>query len=238
MVNPQGTSFIPQRPVRNKAEPRRVRKIYVLAYLAYVIFFGSLVAAGLVFFFKFSLDVQLDAQREALELERQKFNQGDIESIRDLDKRLQMAEERLNNHVSVLAVFEALERSAVQSLSYTAFTYKRLNDTFPLITFSGTSDRFNNILFQREVLASNPILAGSSFEEMQVQSKTDPNNTALTQEIVTFTLQKEVDTSLIGYTPRVNTQTSLPEEDEVVQDGEEEASDASVQTEAASEETQ
>jgi len=201
MVNPQGTSFIPQRPTRGKAEPKRVRKIYMLTYVTYVLFFGSLIATAGVFFFSFSLDVQLDTKRESLAAERQQFNQGDIESIRDLEKRINVAEERLNNHISVLAVFEALEQSAVQSLRYISFTYKRLNDEFPLVTFTGTSDRFNNVLFQRQVLDTNPILAGSVIKDIRLESKVS-GDTSNAQELVTFELEKEVDTSLIGYTPR------------------------------------
>jgi hypothetical protein len=206
MVNPQGTSFIPQRPARGKSQPRQVRKIYVLAYIAYVMFFGSLIAAGVVLFYQFSLGVHLDEKRTQLEQERQQFNQGDIESVRDLERRLKVAQERLNKHVSVLAIFEALERSTVRSLRYVSFSYQRLNDSFPLLTFSGTSERFNNVLFQREVLASNPILAGSSFSEVQLQSSVNAQNPSVVTETIAFTLQKSLDTSLIGYTPRSNMQ--------------------------------
>lgn len=213
MVNPQGTSFIPQRPSRGKAEPKRVRKIYMLTYVTYVLFFGSLVATAAVFFFSFSLDVQLDTKRESLAAERQQFNQGDIESIRDLEKRINVAEERLNNHVSVLAIFEALEQSAVQSLRYISFSYKRLNDEFPLVSFTGTSDRFNNVLFQRDVFASNPVLAGSVIKDVALESEIagDPSNA---EKLVTFTIEKEVDTSLIGYTPR---QLGMPEQNSAPQ---------------------
>lgn len=211
MVNPQGTSFIPQRPARGKTEARRVRKVYVLAYVAYITFFGSLLFAGAVFFFSFSLDVQIGVKEEALAAEQKQFNEGDIESVRDLDKRIKIAQERLNSHVSVLAIFEALERSTVESLQFIRFSYQRLNDQFPTVTFTGTSDRFNNVLFQREILSSNPILAGSSFAEIQLQSGVDENDPFKVEETVTFTLQKQIDTSLIGYTPRAREEDMVQE---------------------------
>jgi hypothetical protein len=202
MENPQGTSFIPQRPTRGKTAPRKVRKIYVLAYLSIVLFFGSLLAAAGVFFFNLSLDIQLEKQEKFMAQERQQFNQGDIESVRDLEERITIAQERLDNHVSVLSIFEALEASAVQSISFVSFTYKRLGDGFPQVAFTGVSDQFNNILFQREVLASNPILAGSLFKEVSLTSLTGTNNTATGQKVIAFELGKEIDTGLIGYTPR------------------------------------
>lgn len=200
-MNAQGTSFIPQRPTNGKTAPRRTRKIYVLAYLSYVLFFGSLLATAGVFFFNLSLDAQLGKQQQALNAERDLFNQGDIESIRDLEKRIGIAEERLNNHVSVLSIFEALEASAVQSIYFTSFSYQRQDDEFPLVTFTGDSSQFNNILFQREIFANNPILAGSEFKEVTLKTVAD-EETGSNTETVQFTLEKEVDTSLIGYTPR------------------------------------
>jgi hypothetical protein len=202
MVSPQGTSFIPQRPAHGKAASRKVRKIYVLAYLSYVLFFGALISAGIVFFLGYSLNAELTERQKQLSTERELFNQGDIESIRDLEKRINLARERLDNHVSVLAILEALERSAVQSLTFTGLTYEREGDQFPLVTFTGTSDQFNNILFQREVLSTNPILAGSTFNEVSVDSaKTEEQEGS---SVIQFTLEKKVDTSLIGYTPRSN----------------------------------
>lgn len=200
MVNPQGTSFIPQRPTHGKSAPRKVRKIYVLAYLSYVIFFGALISAAGIFFMNFSLNAQLESQRQKLASERELFNEADIESIRDLEKRIGIAQERLNKHVSVLAILEALEVSAVRSLYFESFTYEREGDEFPKVVFGGTSDQFNNILFQREVLATNPILAGSNFKEVGIESRDLESGDEV--RTVQFELEKEIDTSLIGYTPR------------------------------------
>jgi hypothetical protein len=216
MVSPQGTSFIPQRPAHGKAAARKVRKIYVLAYLSYVLFFGALISAGIVFFLGFSLDAELTERQSQLAAEKERFNQGDIESVRDLEKRINLARERLDNHVSVLAIFEALESSAVKSLAFTGFSYKREGDEFPLVTFKGTSDQFNNILFQREVLSTNPILAGSTFKEVSVEAPNEEGGEA--QGVVQFTLEKKVDTSLIGYTPRVEETTENSEGEENTDD--------------------
>jgi len=200
MVNPQGTSFIPQRPTHGKTAPRKVRKIYVLAYLSYVIFFGALISAAGIFFMNFSLNAQLDSQRQRLSAERERFNESDIESVRDLEKRINIAKERLNNHVSVLAILEALESSAVQSLYFESFTYEREGDAFPKVVFGGTSDQFNNLLFQREVLATNPILAGTAFKEVGIEARELESGQIV--RTVQFELEKDIDTSLIGYTPR------------------------------------
>lgn len=201
MVNSSGTSFIPQRPTKGKVNTRRVRKVYVLSYISSVMFFGSVLAAAGVFFFNFSLNAQLDHQKEQLASERQQFNQGDIESIRDLEKRIDSVQQRLDNHISVLSVLEALERSAVQSVNYITFSYKRLGDTAPIVTLTGDSDRIDGIVFQREVLQANPILAGSTFTEVALQSAISDDGSKL-NKVVTFSFEKEIDPNLVSYTPR------------------------------------
>ena len=45
-MNSQSTSFIPQRPTQGKLKNRGVRKIYILTYVSYVLFFGTLIAAA------------------------------------------------------------------------------------------------------------------------------------------------------------------------------------------------
>ena len=204
MVNPQGTSFIPQRPTHKKVAPRTVRKIYVLAYLSYVLFFGSLIAAGGVLFMNFSLDQQIKQKQQALATEKELFNEADIESVRDLEKRIAMAYERLNQHVSVLAILEALERSAVQSLRFESFEYMREGDSFPKVVFAGSSEDFNSILFQRDEISDNPVLAGSFFNEVGVEVQELENGE--TVKTVKFALEKEIDPSLISYTPRTEIQ--------------------------------
>lgn len=202
-MNAQGTSFIPQRPIGgDKSAPRGARKIYVLAYLSYVLFFGSIIAAAGVFFIQFSLDRQLEARQATLAAAKTQFNQADIESIRDLEKRMNIAKERLNNHVSVLSIFEALEASAIPSIFFNSFTYQRQGDDFPLVTFSGDSSQFGNVLFQREAFDSNQVLAGATFKEVTMQTLVSEDNPIDRNELVKFTLEKEVDTTLIGYTPR------------------------------------
>jgi hypothetical protein len=113
-----------------------------------VLFFGAVLAAAGTFFFNILIEGQLEAVKQALTAEREKFSQSDIESVRELDKKLKIAGERINSHISVLSIFEALELSAVQSLRFIEFSYKRLNDEAPIVMLKGTTGRFDSVIFQ------------------------------------------------------------------------------------------
>lgn len=205
MVNPQGTSFIPQRPTKGKTNTRRVRKIYVLTYISYVLFFGAVLAAAGTFFYNVLIESQLQSAQQTLTAEREKFSQSDIESVRELDKKIKMAGERLNNHISVVSIFEAIEASAVQSLRFIEFSYERLNDEAPVVVLKGTTGSFDSVIFQRDVLKANPVLADGYIEEVDLETidTAEGENAAPDlQQVITFELSNQIDPSLIGYSPR------------------------------------
>lgn len=205
MNNSQSTSFIPQRPTKGKVGARGVRKIYVLTYISYVLFCGALFAAGATFFYNLTVQNQLDETKQALAAERENFNQADIESVRELDKRIAVARERMNNHISVLSIFEALEQSAVQALRFTRFDYKRAQDDAPVVTITGSTGRFDTVAFQRDVLSVNPVLANSSITEIGLQAvDTDSGEAENFEQVITFALEKTVEPSVVPYVPRVN----------------------------------
>lgn len=205
-MNSQATSFIPQRPTAGKVKSRGVRKIYVLAYVTYVIFFGTALAAGGVFFLKVTLGKELEAQQATLAQEKSKFSESDMMSVREMQSRLNTAKDRLDKHISVVSIFDALERSALQSVQFVTFNYVRTTDGAPLVSFIGNTDKFDNLIFQREVLQSNPILASSTFSDIALNSSPvlDKSGQAIQgtqQQVITFGIEASIPTSLVQYQP-------------------------------------
>lgn len=210
-MNSESTSFIPQRPVQGKVKKRGVRKVYVLTYISYVVFFGTLLAAAGIFFLTTATDRELKNQIDALAVERDSFSEGDIQSILELDKRINIAKDKMNQHVSLLSVFEAIEKSTLKSLQFVGFSYHRLNMFAPSITLTGTANTFDSVLFQREVLKANPILAGGTFTDTLLQTvKEAEDKSGSGQQIISFVFTNNVSPSLIQYAPR--TQVDTPQE--------------------------
>ncbi len=206
-MNPQGTSFIPQRPTHKANINRGVRKIYILTYVSYVLFFGSVLSAVGIFFYGTLLDSQLQAQKTKLINEKNRFSQADIASVRELDKKIDTAQERMDMHLSVPAIFDSLERTTVKSLSLKSFKYTRENNASPFVEVTGSADVFNSILFQRDVLASDSVFSGGTFTEVALttESNEEEDGTVRTEESATiaFSLVNEIDPSLIQYSPQI-----------------------------------
>lgn len=205
----QSTSFIPQRPTQGKVKNRSVRKVYILAYVSYVLFFATLLSAGGILFYKYALNKTLNNEKAALASQQDRFSESDIASVQDLNQRINLATVKLNDHISVSALFGALESSAVQSVKFIGFDYKRSADGSPSITLKGGLNDFNSLIFQREVFKTNPILANASFSDitsaavaLDTGSKSS-SATGATQQVITFTMHKDVPASLIPYVPQI-----------------------------------
>lgn len=203
-MNPQGTSFIPHRPTQGNIQNRGVRKVYILTYVSYVVFFGTILAVGGVLAYKFTLNTQLVRQQQLLSEERNKFKEGDIESVKTLERRINTSKERMDKHVSVVSVFDAFEKAAVQSLHFSNIVYKRISDASVKVTVTGTADAFNGILFQRDVLLSNPVLAKATVSGVELATGSSVNDDGTpkkgdVKKTITFSIGENLDASTIKY---------------------------------------
>jgi hypothetical protein len=215
-MNPQGqnTSFIPQRPVM-APQKRGTRKVYVLTYVSYILFFATVFAAVGVFFYERFLDARLEVAKNRLIEEEGKFDQSQIASIKQLDDQIKLATGRMNEHLSLLPIFTELERTVAQSLKLSSFSYSREMDGMPKIEMTGEAGMAGNLLFQREAFTQSPLFVGASFEEVNINSaakRDDDNRTALGESLetkVAFSVGKSLPKELLVYSVRaVPTDTS------------------------------
>ncbi|MFM2381996.1 MAG: hypothetical protein RLZZ76_763 [Candidatus Parcubacteria bacterium] len=213
-MNPQGTSFIPKRPTFGQSPKKIVRKVYVFTYLVYIFFFGTLLSVFGVMAYDYMLDSQLQAEKDKLVTEEARFSDSDIESVKKFDSQLQITTERMDAHLSVLPIFEGLERSVSQLISLKTFIYTREGDSAPKMKITGESSVLNSLAFQRDVLKNEPLFSGAEYEQVTVTSALPKDKTS---EVITidelettipFSLSKTLDISLLRYKPNVASETA------------------------------
>ncbi len=179
IINPMANtgSFIPRQT--NQPAPRKkiTRRVYVLNYVVYVLFFGTLFVTAALFIWEFQLNKTLDTQRSLLEAERNKFSQSQIERVRELDMQLNIVQTLLDNHTSVLQIFSALEDTTLQNVGFAGFRIYSAGsnkengevevdtNTYTLSLYGGLDD-FNTLVFQREVLKQNDLLKGATIKQV------------------------------------------------------------------------
>ncbi len=165
MVNTSGPSFIPKQPASGKLKQRKTRQIYVLSYVSFVVFFGTLIAAGGTFFLNYSTEKQLEAEKQTLADLRNGFNQADFERIKALDQQLMLAESLLARQVSVLSILDALKDNTLKTVKVSGFTVSQTNPGELMVNFAGETDNFNSVLFQREEFENDHVFSNVRMTE-------------------------------------------------------------------------
>jgi hypothetical protein len=200
MENSQRNSFIPRSPIKGTVKPRGVRRVYILTYVSYILFFGTLLATSGVFVYSITLDNQLSSEKARLSAERELFNQADLERVKELESRLKTSQNILDRHVSVHSILNALETTTLRPVQIDGFEYVKDSNNSLDLTLTARTQNFNDALFQREIFFSNGILNGAQVSEIKFEESDVSDASATTYEEVQFTLTKKLTVNEIPYT--------------------------------------
>lgn len=195
MADSQNSSFIPKAPKAKDTSAGRGRKVYILSYVSFVLFFGALIATGIVFFLAYQQDRSLALEQDRLQQEQAKFNDSELAGIQELASRLSAAETLLERHVSPVSILQSLEFTLLKSVTVTNFLYSKSEDGAYTVEISAEAPQFNAALFQREILSGNPILANADLTEVTygtVMSEEGELNTEANKDFVSFKVVKNL----------------------------------------------
>lgn len=206
MTNPQGVSFIPKQNGGGRSRKKSVRKVYVLAYISFVLFLGTLLAAGGTWFYTNSIKSDLVAQQQKLNEERERFSPADIERLKELENRLNEAASMLDSHVSVRTLLEAIERITLEPVQVISVAAARENDVLAIDIEAKTLEGFNDVLFQRAITQSSPLFSGAVFTDVSLDDGSEEGAgasasaaTSDEEENVTFTIEVALAPTEVAY---------------------------------------
>lgn len=203
MPNTPG-SFIPKQHTTGTVAPKRAgRRIYIFSYVAYVLFFGTLLSVVGIFVLDRQATQQLTAYTLQLDEARQNVSANRLEEVRALDQRIKTAETVLNWHVAPSRIFETLENVILESVQLTDFSYMRETGGDATISFTGQTGTFDALLFQRDIVNRSPLLASADIVSVELGTETSEDTPeALT--VIAFGFENQETVEHIGYQPRTN----------------------------------
>ncbi len=186
------TSFIPKKPL---AEDRvaRSRPVSLFVFIATLIFFGSLVAAGGTYFYRLSLGKKIASMNADLVRARDAFEPGLIEDLQTLDRRINAGSEILKNHVSVTPIFTALEQITLKSVQFTRFDYSRDSSSdasLVNVKMSGRARDYTSIALESNRFGTNKYFKDPIFSNLALDDRSGA---------VTFDLAFSVDSSFVSF---------------------------------------
>jgi hypothetical protein len=124
-----------------------------------------------------------------------------MERVLKFDSRLRQAQERVNNSVSTVSIFEALESATVQTIEIKSLSLKRDLDSQFNIVAEVYADSFDSTRFQREVFERNSVIESVAISELEIVSEKSDETTV--NSGVSFTATLGVPVSSVPYVPVV-----------------------------------
>lgn len=197
----QGASFIPKSGVRTVRRTGSARRVYILAYISYIVFFTTLFVVIGVYLYSASVNRTLSGLKEQLNAERQRFAVADIDRIRSLDLRLRTASRLLEESSAPSRIFSDIEKIVASNIYFTSMSYKVLPNRQFQIDLVGRANNFNQVLSQRDLLRDSQVLdeAVVSSYDYSVASEGGSNNGVFGNTTLAFTFSDTRDLSLISY---------------------------------------
>lgn len=205
MPEQQGSSFIPKSGVTSVKKTGATRRIYLLAYVSYIIFFTTLFVVVGVYIYSISVNRSLVSVQNQLTAERQRFAVSDIEQVRQLDKRIKETERMLNETAAPSRILSDIETIVSSDIFFTSLSYELLPNRQFELELTGRADDFNQVLSQRELLKNSNILRNAVISKYDYSVSGENQSSQLSgSATLSFTFSDVRDSSLISYVPSQN----------------------------------
>lgn len=183
------TSFIPKKPIGTSEGIVR-KSIDFFSIIATVLFLGSIVLAGAVYAWRFTLEKKVANSEASLVKAKEEFDQNFIGYVNRLNSRIETSKGLLSGHVGASTIFGFLASHTLKTVSYSNFSYSYEADGTVKVSLSGTAKSYNTIALQSEEFGKqNQYIKSPIFSNLSL----DQNGN------VGFTLTALLDKSLISY---------------------------------------
>lgn len=219
---PTSSSFIPKRTTGASLRQKRTRNFFLLSVVSYACLIAAPTASAAVYVYQLYTERQFEQVVQKLESAIGGFSEAEMSRVLEFDKRLRLASQLVDGHVSLVKAIDLLERSTAASVGYSTLAFERNADGSVTAKAEILATNFDAALFQRTAYLSNTnaidksTLDGISFEppsEAGVGERVTMSGLFhFTPDAISFTVNK-VDTT--------NIDTTTPTED--VSDGGDEA---------------
>lgn len=190
------TSFIPKKPL---AEERVVKQptMNIFNFIGIIIFVGALLASGGVYLWKAALTKQVSDAQKSLRLAQDKFEINSVLDLQTLDKRLNAANELLQNHIVMAPIFQALQEMTLKTVRFTKFSYA-ISGTGATrdmqVKMSGVAKTYNALALQAANLGNNKYFHDPVFSNLSLDDK----------GTIQFEVQFSLDPLFLSYIENLN----------------------------------
>ncbi len=164
-TSPQ-TSFIPRKSLATSAGTSKVRNgVNFFLLVGVILFILSIVAGGLVYGWRLSLESKIKKQAEYIAGNEKNFDSDLLDRITRVNQRLSAGADLLSKHISLSSIFNIIGDDTIQSVRFKSFGYALDEKGMVKLNLTGVGENFNSIALQSDRLNTgknlkNPIMSG------------------------------------------------------------------------------
>lgn len=197
------TSFIPRKPVV-EVDNNKSKSFGFFLFFGLFIFFTTIVLYIGMYFYKQTFTKEIANKEASLTEAKDRFEPAKIVELKSLNKRLDAADEILNNHIAISPVFKLLEIITLKKVRYTQFDYNINSEKENLveIRLSGVAENYRTVALQADLLSRdervNKYIIDPIFSNLTPDGKGN----------IVFDLKFTVDKALVNYKNTVERKNS------------------------------
>jgi hypothetical protein len=164
------TSFIPKKPIVSAPGGGGPRTINLFALLATVLFIGTILLAGGVFFYKSYLEKGLEADKQELAKVRKDDDPNLIKKVIRLDSRIVTSKRLIESHIAVSPFFNYLSTITLKTVRFKDFDFSYLGKDNVTVSLTGEASGYEAVALQSDLLVkqqelSNVIIGDLSLKD-------------------------------------------------------------------------
>ena len=149
MVEVINSSFIPKKDLSKKKGPSSGPSVNVFLLISVIIFLSTIVASVGVYLWKENLKEDNVSLLNQIEENKNLFSLATLQSLIDLDTRINASTEILGNHYTVMPIFFYLQENTLSDVILDDFNLAEEGDSV-IVTAKGFADDFDTIAVQSE----------------------------------------------------------------------------------------
>jgi len=192
----QPSSFIPKKsPASSPIKGQRTRRsVNAFLLIAAIIFVISILAAAGMFLYERISSANVEEQKVQLERAKDAFEPRLIEELARLDKRINVAEGLMAEHITVSPFFTLLSTLTLKSIGFETFAFSRDELGNLTVRMDGVSADYSSIALQSDLLGNNENIIDPIFSNFVLDS----------EGRVSFALELSVNGNFLLYENSVN----------------------------------
>ena len=181
------SSFIPKKNYEEKMS-QKSNYTGLLMFVSMAVFLGMLLATAGGYFYSNFLQNEIQTKSATLVRENDSLDLALIQDLSKLDKRIKSAEEILNAHLSLMPLFELLEKNTLKGVAFKEFNFSIGKGDY-ILELDGVALDYTSIALQSNVFGKDKNILEPIFSDLGV----GPDG------LVTFSMSAKIDSRLLSY---------------------------------------